>query len=73
MADRNVVIRMEGKKVLYATEVITSPRKFKYFLFATGERKKAKVMTERQALKVLDSWRSESVTNANKCSLEPAG
>lgn len=73
MADRNVVVRQNGKKVTYATEVITSPRKFKYFLFATSDRKRAKVMTERAALKVLDSWRSENITNANKCSLEPAG
>ena len=73
MADRKVIIRQEGKRVTYATEVITSPRKFKYFLFATSERKRALVMTERAALKVLDSWRSEKVTNANKCILEPAG
>lgn len=73
MADRNVIVRQDGKKVTYATDVITSPRKFKYFLFTTSDRKKAKVMTERAALKVLDSWRSENVTNANKCSLEPAG
>jgi len=72
MADRKVIIRQDGKKATYATEVITSPRKFKYFLFTTSDRRKAKVMTERAALRVLDSWRSENVTNANKCSLEPA-
>lgn len=72
MADRHVIVRQAGKKATYATEVITSPRKFKYFLFGTSDRKKAKVMTERAALKVLDSLRSENVTNANKCSLEPA-
>ena len=73
MADRKVVVRQDGKRVTYATEVITSPRKFRYFLFGTSERKRALVMTERQALTVLNSWRTEKVTNANKCSLEPAG
>ena len=73
MADRKVVVRQDGKKVTYATEVITSPRKFRYFLFGTDVRKRALVMTERQALTVLNSWRTEKVTNANKCSLEPAG
>ena len=72
MADRKVIIRQEGKKSTYATSIITSPHKFKYFLFATSDRSKALVLTERQALMVLDSWRSEKVANANKCSLEPA-
>lgn len=73
MADRNVIIRQDGRTVTYATDVITSPRKFKYFLFGTSDRKKAKVMTERAALKVLDSWRTERIDNANKCAIEPAG
>jgi hypothetical protein len=72
MAARKVIVRQETRgRATFATEVIKSPKGFHYFLFGTDRAEKAKVMTERQALKVLESWRADNITNSNRCSLEP--
>ncbi len=73
MADRTVIVKQViNRRTTFATAVIKSPGGFHYFLFATKDQTKALRLTERKALKVLDSWRGENITNANNCSIEAA-
>ena len=73
MPPRMVIVRqVNGKRATFATEITTSPKGYRYFLFGTDTAAKALAITERKALEVLDEWRNESLTNANRCAIEPA-
>ena len=75
MPPRKVVIRQEdgrGKRSTFATAVMTSPAGHQYFLFGTARREDAMRLTEKQALKVLDSWRDAEKAPAGRCIIEPA-
>lgn len=73
MPPRRVIVRQtDRKRSTFATEVVKSPKGFQYFLFGTDQPAKAMVLTERKALEVLDSWRDDKPTNANRCAIEPA-
>ena len=73
MAARRVIVRQLARaRTTFATQVVKSPGGYSYFLFGTSDPTKAMVMTEKQALKVLESWREERITNSNNCSIEPA-
>lgn len=75
MPPRKVVVRQEdgrGKRSTFATAVMTSPAGHQYFLFGTDRKEAALRLSEREALKVLDSWREAEKAGAGRCIIEPA-
>ena len=72
MPPRRVIIVQEAKaRTTYATAIMTSPNGYRYFLFGP-HRKDAHVLTERQALEVLDEWRGADRPAAGACTIHPA-
>lgn len=73
MAARKVVIaKVVRGGTTYVTGAQKSPKGYWYPLFGSRLRADAKVMTEAQALKLIDGWRSSAMSEANKCELLPA-
>lgn len=73
MPDRTVIIvQRDRRRVTFATQVLKSPRGYRYPLFGSTDRNEARRMTEKQALRLLNEWRGMDRPGANKCGIEPA-
>ena len=69
---RMVIVLQNGRRSrTYASKVMTSPHRFRYFLFER-ERSKALKLTEREALTILDEWTAADRPARNLCTIEPA-
>lgn len=67
-----VVAQVDRKRTTYATSEAKSPKGYSYPVFTISDKAQAKRYTERQALTMLDKWRSHNLAAAGKCNIEPA-